>query len=234
MTATAHGSGGGVAPRRARRRWSYWWFPVGLLVVTLASFALVEALHVSFLVDPSPWLRRPTLVAALVSIGLLTADIAIPVPSSLVMLANGALFGIVGGAAISLAGGLLAFLIGFVLGRRGGPLVDRLFRSDQVERADRMLRRWGPVVIAASRPLPLLAETVAVVAGTSSLAPRRAVPAAAAGLLPVAVVYAVAGSAASSFNRGAAVSVGVMAVAGALWLVSRRWSPFADAPKEAR
>lgn len=233
MTAAAGGSAD--APAMAvGRRWSYWWFPVGLLVAATATLALVEALQVPFLLDPTPWLGRPTLAAAAVSVALLAADVILPVPSSLVMVANGALFGIAGGAAVSLTGGLLAFLLGFVLGRRGGPLVERAFKRSEVDRADRMLRRWGAVVIALSRPLPLLAETVSVVAGASSLAARRAAAAAAAGLLPVALIYAVAGSVATTFNRSAAVSAGVMAVAGALWLAGRRRSPVPTPHGEAR
>ncbi len=40
-------------------------------------------------------MRASGVVAALVGVGLLVADVVLPVPSSVVMLAHGALFGVV-------------------------------------------------------------------------------------------------------------------------------------------
>jgi uncharacterized membrane protein YdjX (TVP38/TMEM64 family) len=55
--------------------------------------------------------------------------------------------------------------------------------------------------VLVSRPLPLLAETVAIVAGTSSLPWSRALLAAALGSLPEAVAYSLAGSIAPTFDN---------------------------------
>lgn len=69
-------------------------------------------------------------------------------------------------------------------------LVKRSCGAEQRERADRLLGRWGVVAIILSRPLPMLAETVAFTAGASARARpwRSALAAAGLGYLPAALV----------------------------------------------
>src|ERR1051325_10896407 len=76
----------------------------GMLAFFLGLFFLVEALGVPLLVEPTPWLNRGGALAAILGVGLLIADVLLPVPSSLVMVAHGALFGVIGGTLLSLAG----------------------------------------------------------------------------------------------------------------------------------
>ncbi len=82
-----------------------------------------------------------------VGVGLLIADVLLPVPSSIVMIAHGALFGVVYGTLLSLIGGTGATLVGFALGRRGGPLLARVVSREERTRADCLLRRWGALAI---------------------------------------------------------------------------------------
>src|SRR4029079_7504242 len=103
-------------------------------------FGLAEWLHVPLLTDPDPWMAHAGWAAALIGIGLSIADALRPVPASLVMIAHGALFGVVWGTVLSLIGALGAGIFGFWLGRRGGPLVDRLVPADERRRADALLR----------------------------------------------------------------------------------------------
>ena len=96
----------------------------GLVVAALAGtslllFAVVEAAGVPLLTDPLPTLRAAGALAAVLGVALLVADVAVPVPASLVMLAHGALFGLLPGAALSLLGGVGATAVGFAVGRRG-------------------------------------------------------------------------------------------------------------------
>ncbi len=94
-------------------------------------------------------------------------DVALSVPSSLVMVAHGAHLGVVIGTVLSVVGSTGAALVGFALGRRGGPLLARLVPPEERTRADRLLARWGTLAIIITRPVPLLAQTTAVMAGTS-------------------------------------------------------------------
>ncbi|MDP9021450.1 MAG: VTT domain-containing protein [Actinomycetota bacterium] len=194
----------------------------GLLTLFLASFAVVEALEVPLLTDPGAWLNAAGMLAAVLGVGLLVADVVLPVPSSAVMVTHGALFGVAVGAALSLTGGVGATLVAFVIGRRGQRLVDRIVPTDQRQRADRLLARYGLLAIVVTRPLPMLAETTAIVAGTSRLRLGPALLAGAAGNLVPAAVYAVTGAVAASFVDQTVMFLLVVAVAVLFWFAARR------------
>jgi uncharacterized membrane protein YdjX (TVP38/TMEM64 family) len=174
---------------------SYWLVPAVLVGTVLLLFAVVEAADVPLLADPLPAMRSAGWVAALIGVGLLVADVALPVPSSAVMVAHGALFGLLPGAGLSVVGGLAATLAGFALGRRGRPAVQRIAGPAQLARADRLLTRWGWLAIAVTRPVPVLAETLAVLAGTSPMRWSTAALAGTAGVVVPAFLYAATGAA---------------------------------------
>ncbi len=203
-----------------------------VLGAMLALFALVEATEAPLLTDSQPLHGRSQLAAALTGVTLLVVDVVLPVPSSVVMIAHGALFGIVPGAALSMTGSLGAFAVAFALGRRGASVVAKVVDADERRRADRLLGHWGLVAIILSRPVPMLAETVAFAAGASSLRWRSALPAAALASVPMTVVYAVAGAAAASFTHGAVAfgAVAIVALAAALVLRSNRIVPQGSRP----
>lgn len=203
----------------------YWILVGSLLCAFLITFLIVEALGVPLLTDPSPWLRHGGWVAALVGLGLLIADVFLPVPSSLVMIAHGALFGVWIGALLSLVGSVGAALLGFAVGRRGGALLERLISREERARVDLMLRRWGALAVVVTRPVPLLAETVAILAGASSLNWTRVTLAAIAGSLPGALLYALAGAMAADFQSGVMVFGLVLVVAAFFYAVSRWIGP---------
>lgn len=196
-----------------------------LFTIFLTLFLLVEALNVTLLKEPSIWLARPGVLAGFAGSCLLVVDVALPVPSSLVMIAHGALFGVTLGTLLSLVGSTGAVLVGFAIGRRGGPMLTQLMTIEELENAERLLTRWGVLAIIVTRPIPLLAETTAIVVGTSRLGWRRATLAALAGSLPGALLYALAGAGAASFQNGAQVFGLVLLVASSFWLVGRWLEP---------
>jgi uncharacterized membrane protein YdjX (TVP38/TMEM64 family) len=196
-----------------------------IMAALIASFTIlffiVEALGIPFLSDPTPWMKHGGVAAATLGVGLLVADVLLPVPSSLVMVAHGALFGVVGGTLLSLAGSVGAALFGFAIGRRGGKFMDRVITPAERSRANNLLARWGALAIIVTRPLPLLAETVAIMAGTSSLGWATVALASFAGSLPPALLYAVTGAAVANFQSTSLMFGVVLLVAGLCWLLGR-------------
>jgi uncharacterized membrane protein YdjX (TVP38/TMEM64 family) len=197
----------------------------GMLALFLALFFLVEALGVPLLVDPTPWLRQGGVWAAALGVALLIADVLLPVPSSLVMVAHGALFGVFAGTLLSLLGSTGAAVFGFWIGRRGGKLLERLVTAEERERANAMLERWGTLAVVVTRPIPLLAETVAIMAGASPLGWGRTVLAAFAGSLPPALLYALTGASAGRFQNTALMFLFVLLITGLFWIVGRQIAP---------
>ena len=201
------------------RRWVLFAAMVALLLLLL--FAVASAAGVAVLDDPAPLLRGGRVAAGVAGVLLLIGDVVLPVPSSLVMAAHGALFGTAAGALLSIAGTTAAALTGFALGRAGNDVIRRFVTPGEHDRAGALLRRWGVLAIAVTRPVPILAETVAILAGSSPLTWRQAALAAAAGSLVPSVVYAWAGAHATSAASHALIFAGVLAVTGVLWWIGR-------------
>lgn len=164
------------------------------------------------------------LVIAGLGIALLTADVVLPIPSSVVSVLLCVLLDPWLGALAIMAGMLGGFATGYALGRmlparslRGwvGPA---LWDAVTV-RAERAGALW----IMVTRPIPVLAEATAVIAGGLRLPLARAFTAAALSSAGVAACYGIAvhlGRVAGNFWLVLAVSLGL---AGAFWAASRLW-----------
>ncbi len=222
MTERSGGDGGSLT--------RYLMLVAAVPVALLAVYAVTEAFAAPLFDDPAAWLPGSGLPAAVAAVALLVADVVFPVPASILLITNGVLFGVLGGTALSLVGGVGAAVVGYGLGRFGGTrLVRRVCSDAEQDRADRLVRRWGLLAVAVTRPIPLLAESAVVVAGASSLGLLRTTAAAAAGALPGAVLYAVAGSLSADVSSGLLVFAGTLAIATGLWLLGRsrnmvRWA----------
>ncbi|HUP42926.1 MAG TPA: VTT domain-containing protein [Thermoanaerobaculia bacterium] len=201
---------------------SYALLAAGMAGAFLALFAVVQAFDLPLLADPTPWLAGGAATAAALGVALLILDVFLPVPSSLVMVAHGALFGVAAGTLLSLAGGLGAGALGFALGRWGSPLLLARVAADERRRADALLDRWGALAVVVTRPVPILAETVAILAGTTPLGWPRFLLATTAGTLPAALLYAATGATAARLDHTILVFVLVLLVAGAFWWLGRR------------
>ena len=184
-----------------------------LIVSFTVLFLIVEALGVPLLTDPTPWMKHGGILAASIGVGLLIADVVLPVPSSIVMVAHGALFGVLWGTVLSLIGSTGAALFGFAIGRRGGRALEWIVTPAERARANNVLERWGPLAITITRPVPVLAETVAIMAGTSSMSWRSLIVASVAGSLPPALLYALTGAAVADLQNTALMFVVVLLVA---------------------
>jgi uncharacterized membrane protein YdjX (TVP38/TMEM64 family) len=199
----------------------YWLLTGLMMVLFLALFGIVEWLRLPILTNPEPLLARGGWLAAVGGVVLLVADVVLPVPASLVMILHGALFGVVAGTLLSLAGALGAALFGFWIGRRGGPLLARLVPEDERQRADALLREWGDLAIIVTRPVPILAETMAILAGASPMGWGRMLLATLAGALPASLLYALTGATARNLDDTVLVFSLVLLVAGLFWAVGK-------------
>ncbi len=200
---------------------SYWIATSLLFLFFLAIFLLIERLNPALLTDTHSLMNARDLSAALTGIGLLVADIILPVPSSLVMIANGALFGLAWGTFLSLVGNLGAALTGFFIGRRGELLLARFVPPKERNRANDLLAEWGLLAIIITRPVPLLAETTMIMAGASTVKWKPMILASLAGSLPISLLYALTGVTAASFDNTILTFGLTLLVAGLFWGLGR-------------
>ena len=198
------------------------------LVAILAALVVVPffLLGQAFEAEAAGWIsaRQGRVAAALVVVGLLAADIVLPVPSSIVGTAAGALLGWVGGSAAVFAGLTLSASLGFAAGRRWGPRIVLRFAGAEAQRLiEDWVARRGVIAIAATRAVPVLAEAMAVMAGAGRLRPVPFLLGAGAANLGLALAYAGAGA----MSRGEAgpalafaASVALPAMAWLAWRIA--------------
>ena len=139
--------------------------------------------------DPPP----PPVVLAAAEVGILAIDILLPVPSSFVATLGGARLGVALGTACAWLGMTLGAIAGWGLGRVvGGLAVARLDADAQASIAAG--NRLGPLLVVLSRPLPLIAEAAAIMAGAAVMPFHSFLAAAASGNLAIALAWSVAGA----------------------------------------
>lgn len=210
-----------------------WWsLAVGLALTMLLVFFIASGAGLA--IEDATLLHKAGPYAAVLGFLLLVADVFLPVPSSLVMVAHGALFGILGGTLLSLAGSVASALTGFAIGRAGTKAIRRFVTPAEHERASQLLDRWGLAAVAATRPVPILAETVAILAGGSRLRWLETALAATAGSIVPAAVYAWAGTHAASMVNHTVIFAGVLLATVLLAWISRRRKSATDSPADTR
>ena len=187
----------------------------------LVSFLIVEALGVPLLVDPADRFESAGFGVAALGVSLLLVDVFIPVPSSIVMTAQGALFGFLGGTALGMIGSVGATLIGFAIGRRSSRLINRYVGAAGEDQSRSLIHRLGPLALIVTRPLPILAETTAIVAGSTAMTWRQAATGSLIGCLPAAALYSAAGAFAADVATGLLVFPLVLLLAALFWVIGR-------------
>lgn len=178
---------------------------------------------VSDWLDPPP--PAPLLAAA--EVGILAADILLPVPSSLVTTLGGASLGVAAGTACGWLGMTLGSLAGWLIGRAVAPRGPAASDADARAALESRERRFGPLAIVLTRPLPILAEAAALMAGATGMPCRTFLAAAAAANLAIAFAWSLAGRLgrdADSLQWVAIAAVAVPAVVAAS-VAARRSSP---------
>ena len=115
----------------------------------------------------------PSVVSGWV-IGLLAADMFLPVPSSAVITYSGGVLGMLAGTMVSWIGLSIGALGGFGLARAFGETIARRFaESEDIERMSRFTQRHGATAIVLTRALPILAEACVLMLGAGRLSWRQ-------------------------------------------------------------
>jgi uncharacterized membrane protein YdjX (TVP38/TMEM64 family) len=196
------------------------WLVGAVAGTIIASKLLLEnVLGVNLDAMASRWIDSAGTGSAAVLIGLLAADLLLPIPSSLVMVLSGAAFGVVGGSALSLVGSVGGEWLGFELVRRYGTTASRRLVGDaELARMRAVMARHGAAAVVVTRALPVVMETMSVVAGLSGMSRWTFLRASLIGTLPVVVVYAYAGAVSRATSSLAPAVVILIAVAAAAWV----------------
>ncbi len=189
-------------------------------VVMGSKLLLENVLGISLEPFARSWMADAGWSGAAAVIGLLAIDIFIPVPSSLVMVLSGAVFGVWWGSLLAFTGSIGGEWLGFELARRYGASWFARFIGDEDERRrlNRILLTHGAVAVAVTRALPVVMETMSIVAGLSPMRRTTFLLASALGTAPIVMVYAYAGAMSRETGSLVPAIVILIAVAAAGWV----------------
>ena len=206
---------------------------LGLLVIVLLCITIIpfviwgdgleavlsEQGAVGWMQGFGPW-------AWLVGIGLIASDIALPIPASAVMAGLGIIYGPIVGGLISAGGSMLAGFLGYAVCRGVGPTTaKKIAGSEGFDQARHLFDRWGGWIVAGSRWLPILPETISFLAGLTAMPLRRYALALACGSVPLGFAFATAGYLGSNQPL---LTMAICAIAPfVLWLAVRPFLPSA-------
>ncbi len=198
-------------------------------------FILLAALVIGvWLIWGGSWEQRFTLAGSVAwiqgagpwawaaGIGLLAADLVLPVPGTVVMSALGFVYGTAVGGLVAAAGSIVAGLCGYGVGRLIGEKAARKLLGDgDFEKGQRVFSRGGGWMIALSRAVPILPEALSCTAGLVRMPFGRYLAALSCGSLPVGFLYAWIGAVgrdAPGWAFGFSIVVPAL-----LWLVAGRF-----------
>jgi uncharacterized membrane protein YdjX (TVP38/TMEM64 family) len=153
---------------------------------------------------------------ATLSFLILSSDIVLPVPSSIVMYGNGLVLGLLKGALLSLVAVFVSSTIGYYLGRFSN------FRARSDQRATAIMQKYGPLGIIITRGIPILSESVIFTAGYNRMNFRLFTALNLIGYLPVCFIYAYFGNLAQSANLFLISFAASMVVSLLLWIFGRK------------
>ena len=203
--------------------------PWRLIILAAAAIAAILIPFFFFGVSIERWTarfieagsNRPATVATVLG-GLLAADIVLPVPSSLVSTACGRALGFVRGTLVSFAGMTISAVLGYLLGWSAAGLARRRLHPGDLRTLTRLHSRWGLWMVAAVRPVPVLAEASVLFAGLARLPWRQTLPLLLAANLAVSAVYGAIGALADGAHATLLAFLGAAALSGIAMLPFRR------------
>lgn len=151
---------------------------------------------------------------------LLGIDVLLPIPSSVVMISNGVLFGALLGGLLSVLGGLLSSAIGYLIGVKSKRLAEKFTGAADQTRAKAFLEKYGYATIVASRPIPILAESVSIISGTIRLSFWKVMLHSLLGLVPISWIYSITGAYSTSLDSAFWAFALNLGMAALLWLIT--------------
>ena len=178
------------------------------------------------------WLRgmaddppSPLTTACLV-VALLSTDILLPIPSSVISTMSGWQLGWFQGTLATWIGMNLGAILGFGLAKKWGkPFALWFSKSEDLDRMRGINDQYGPLVLVLMRAMPVFAEASVLIAGIHQLSWNRFLPAVILSNFGIALAYAAFGEFAQR-HQWLPLALGVsVALPVAIAAIAKRYLP---------
>ena len=166
------------------------------------------------------WFVNPIILLGIWGIFLYIGVMAIqgllvPIPSEIVLLATGMIWGIWIGGIMGIIGSMAAGILCFYISRKGGrPLAEKFVGENVIEVLDNFIQKHGMVSILILRSTPVLAfDPVSYVSGLVELDTKKYVIGTFIGSIPRAFFYSTLGALLTNVTPGQTISLSDMPLA---------------------
>ncbi|MFX1556961.1 MAG: TVP38/TMEM64 family protein [Promethearchaeota archaeon] len=175
-------------------------FLIGISVVLLYYIYFIDDTFLYRLVVE--WFVNPIYLLGILGILLFIIIMAlqgllVPIPSEIVLLATGMIWGLIAGGIMGIIGSMSAALLCFYISRKGGrPLAKKFVGENAIELADNFIRKYGMGAIIIARFLPFIAfDPISYASGLVDLDIKKYTIGSFIGSIPRAFFYSWLGSA---------------------------------------
>jgi uncharacterized membrane protein YdjX (TVP38/TMEM64 family) len=187
---------------------------VSLIVIVFLLFHDIETIFTNQLQR----LSKHTGAYSIVSFLVLTSDIVLPVPSSIVMYTNGFVLGLISGSAISLLSVIASSIIGYYL----GSLTSAGIKAKSNDASNYILLKYGTLAILISRGIPIISESICIVCGYNRMPFKNYLVLNFIGYIPLCFLYALFGSIGYDKNTFLISFVCSIILSGGFWFFGKR------------
>lgn len=198
---------------------------IGIFVFLTASYIFLDVIFdFSTNLELAVQKLSPSWTTALLIIGFLAVDVLVPVPSSVIMLASGALFGGILGGVLSIIGSLICAIIAFQASRRVGrdKVIEWVGQKDY-ENFSILMQKYGGYAVVLTRAVPLAMESMSFIAGLTKTKLKNFVLMSLLGYAPFAFLYSFAGASAKEISSTYTVLVLGFFLPLCLWVVALKF-----------
>lgn len=120
------------------------------------------------------------------SLLILSVDIVLPVPSSIIMYLNGFVLGIYAGSVLSFVSLMASSIAGYFIGK----LVMRVQKKEPDKQAMHLSNTYGTFAIIVTRGMPVISETICIVCGYNKMPLKRYLFYNVIGTAPLCILFA--------------------------------------------
>jgi len=120
----------------------------------------------------------------------------VPIPSEIVLLATGMIWGIFGGGILGVVGSMAAAILCFYVSKKGGrPIAEKLVGKSAIDMADHFIHKYGMSAIILARFLPFVAfDPISYASGLVDMNVKKYTLGSFIGSIPRAFFYSWLGS----------------------------------------
>lgn len=155
----------------------------------------------------------------IISFLILISDIIVPIPSSIIIFTNGYVLGLPLGFINSIVALMLSSTIGYYLGK----FTSFGLKAKSDSNVNNILNKYGILSVLLTRGIPILSESLCLVAGYHKIPLKKYLLFSFIGYIPICFIYSLFGSIGYNQNSFLISFLISLIMSGVFWIVGKRF-----------